>query len=451
MSSGGLSVSDLEFPSAAVSVSQLLSSLRRSALSVSNRLRSIDADAHFVHEVADHYNLPLVANERCGSWYIDPTKKTGSAYFKSTDGHTGEWSFSFRRLNLQILSLARENGGCIIVDSTRRGKLMPDALSKTVPIWCAVLNRALFPTEPALHPVQFPPNFLTASEEAQIEQRIDGFVDSLKELKLDLAQLGKDLGRPIRIAWANQAYFYPTDLHKSGQYNLFVLCSASRRVHGAEASEGGYIQGAGDDSEGWSNGLTAPVFWESKDVLLATEESELPSVIQELMERNDKTPASQQATLVLPSSNLYISQSQPNSGGHGSYDLVIACNDKPTEGGNIKKLNLGCGPHKLGSRDLRLALDKVHAFAEKHLGSNASQSLLVTCETGKDLSVGTLLAIVCLFYDDNGKYVGKQPQLYMDKQFIRQRLAWIITSKPDANPSRATLQSVNAFLLQRRD
>lgn len=111
MSSGGLSVSDIEFPSAAVSVSQLLSSLRRAALSVSNRLRSIEADARFVHDVADHYGLPLVANERCGSWYIDPTQKAGSAYFKSTDGHTGEWSFSSRRLNLQILSLARVHGG----------------------------------------------------------------------------------------------------------------------------------------------------------------------------------------------------------------------------------------------------------------------------------------------------------------------------------------------------
>jgi tRNA A64-2'-O-ribosylphosphate transferase len=56
-----------------------------------------------------------------------------------------------------------------------------------------------------------------------------------------------------------------------------------------------------------------------------------------------------------------------------------------------------------------------------------------------------------LIFRSTGKYVGKQPELYMDKQFIRQRLAWIITSKPDANPSRATLQSVNAFLLQRRD
>jgi tRNA A64-2'-O-ribosylphosphate transferase len=57
--------------------------------------------------------------------------------------------------------------------------VMPDALSKTIPIWCAVLNRALFPSETAYHPVQLPPNYLGVSEESQIESRIDGFVDSL--------------------------------------------------------------------------------------------------------------------------------------------------------------------------------------------------------------------------------------------------------------------------------
>ena len=31
----------------------------------------------------------------------------------------------------------------ILVDSTRAGKRLPDALSKTVPIWCAVINRAI--------------------------------------------------------------------------------------------------------------------------------------------------------------------------------------------------------------------------------------------------------------------------------------------------------------------
>lgn len=101
----------LHFPSGQTSISQTLSSLRRSALSVSNRLQSIETDAVFVQEVAEHYELPLVANERCGSWYIDPEVKAGSAYFKSTDGHTGQWDFSFRRLNLQLLPLANQHGG----------------------------------------------------------------------------------------------------------------------------------------------------------------------------------------------------------------------------------------------------------------------------------------------------------------------------------------------------
>jgi tRNA A64-2'-O-ribosylphosphate transferase len=57
---------------------------------------------------------------------------------------------------------------------------MPDALSKTVPMWCAVMNRALFPSDSAFHPVQFPQNYLGASEEFEIEKRIDGFVGLLK-------------------------------------------------------------------------------------------------------------------------------------------------------------------------------------------------------------------------------------------------------------------------------
>jgi hypothetical protein len=102
----------LHFPEQ-LSISQTLSSLRRSALSVANRLQSIETDATFAQEVADHYGLPLVANERCGSWYIPPTAKAGSAYFKSTDGHTGQWDFSFRRLNLQLLPLAKDHGGLV--------------------------------------------------------------------------------------------------------------------------------------------------------------------------------------------------------------------------------------------------------------------------------------------------------------------------------------------------
>lgn len=36
-----------------------------------------------------------------------------------------------------------QRGGCIVVDSTRKGKRFPDSMSKTIPIWTCVLNRAI--------------------------------------------------------------------------------------------------------------------------------------------------------------------------------------------------------------------------------------------------------------------------------------------------------------------
>ncbi|KAJ5149282.1 hypothetical protein N7448_000860 [Penicillium atrosanguineum] len=450
----------LHFPSAQQSISQTLSSLRRSALSVSNRLQSIEADAEFVREAADHYGLPLVANERCGSWYISPDAKTGSAYFKSTDGHTGQWDFSFRRLNLQLLPLAREHGGVNVRRHLRfhichraprltpKSTVMPDALSKTIPIWCAVINRALFPTQTDFHPVQLPPNFLGESEESQIETRIDGFVSSLKGLKLDLDQLRQQLGKPIRVAWANRTYFYPTDLSKNDAYILFVLCSASKRVHGAEMSEGGYIQGAGDDSEGWAHGLTPPIFWANQAVLKQTPEEDLPNLIAELVKQYQQRSDGQGATRVSPTQNLFLGQTNAAVNDSGQYDLVIDCNGSSAAAeGNKKRLNLGCGSLKLGSRDLRKALDKVKEFVSAQLEADTSRSLLVTCETGKDLSAGALLAIICLFYKDDGTFDISQSKNLIGKQFIRQRLAWIVSSKHDVNPSRSTLQSVNAFLM----
>lgn len=37
-----------------------------------------------------------------------------------------------------------QRGGCTIVDSTRKGKRFPDSMSKTIPIWCCVLNRSIY-------------------------------------------------------------------------------------------------------------------------------------------------------------------------------------------------------------------------------------------------------------------------------------------------------------------
>ncbi|KAI9700263.1 MAG: hypothetical protein M1836_002277 [Candelina mexicana] len=103
--------STLLFSTASSNFSKTLTDIKRSSLSIPNRLRSLQQDSRFVLSVADTFNLPLIANERCGGWYIPPERKASSAYFKSTDGHTGQWKFSLRRLNLHVLDVVAEHGG----------------------------------------------------------------------------------------------------------------------------------------------------------------------------------------------------------------------------------------------------------------------------------------------------------------------------------------------------
>lgn len=82
-----------------------------STISLLTRLRSIHVDSEFVSIASAHYALPVLANERCGSWYVSPDLKSGSTYFKSTDGHRGQWAFSLKRSNLKVLEVVGKSGG----------------------------------------------------------------------------------------------------------------------------------------------------------------------------------------------------------------------------------------------------------------------------------------------------------------------------------------------------
>lgn len=56
---------------------------------------------------------------------------------------------------------------------------MPDALSKTVPIWCAVMNRLLFHEMPASHVLHTPSDVVGQSQHTQIEDRLASFVENV--------------------------------------------------------------------------------------------------------------------------------------------------------------------------------------------------------------------------------------------------------------------------------
>ncbi|KAI2473847.1 initiator tRNA phosphoribosyl transferase [Annulohypoxylon bovei var. microspora] len=454
--------SELVFsPQANHNFSRILSDLKRSNLSITNRLCSIREDADFVSEVAATFSRPLIANERCGSWYIPPEKKAGSGYFKSTDGHTGQWRFSTRRLNLQLLKIIGNNDGCIIVDSTRRGKRMPDALSKTVPIWCCVLNHVLFPETVAFHELYTPPNAVSESEHTQIESRIAEHVDSLKALGINMDILRLQVKKPLRPTWVTQeSLLVPTD-EVFDNFHPVICCTSSRRVLGGEMSEGGYIQGAGDDTENWALGLTPPVFWRHADILLSTPEPDLPDLVRSLVsgEIADMSTSSprQIAPCVFVGSLPLLNSSSPST-------CVVAVYSKTTDPSSWVKspllMEVGVGKHKLASRNLRLALPSISDFVRQFLqrapdsSSEDSDSsppeprrILIACETGKDISIGVALALLCCHFDSEGSLSLHSSPPGHTKSDIRVKLSRIMTNFPEANPSRATLQSVNSFLM----
>jgi len=436
--------------------SKTLGDLKRSTLSIHNRLRSIQEDAAFATKVAELYTRPLIANERCGSWYIDPQIKAGSAYFKSTDGHTGVWKFSSRRLNLHLLEIIGKNDGCIIVDSTRRGKRIPDALSKTIPIWCCVVNRYLFPNIPGSHKLHTSPQIVSETEHAQITNLLPSFLEALQALHIPLDSLQSKVSKPLRPIWITPDSQIQTSDSVFEDFHPVICCTVSRRVLGGEVSEGGYIQGAGDDTENWAYGLTPGLFWGNSTQLFSTPEGDLPDLIKTLVEQSSvDMPGIIQC--VKPTSSIFVTPvvGSPVGDTKPCITLLSKVTDENTWIETKTKLEIGLGPHKIGSRNLRTALPSIIEFAEKILFQADSSDLiprqiLICCESGKDLSIGTALAIICLFFDDDGQVRSSQSaKPNIDKNFIRRRLGWISTSMPDANPSRATLQSVNSFLMER--
>ena len=81
-----------------------------------------------------------------------------------------------------------------LVDSTRSGKSMPDSFSKTVPIWCCVVNRALMMRGLAQShdwdtQLYTPPQCVSKQEHAQIENKLSTWAESLSVRKETITEL----------------------------------------------------------------------------------------------------------------------------------------------------------------------------------------------------------------------------------------------------------------------
>jgi tRNA A64-2'-O-ribosylphosphate transferase len=332
---------------------------------------------------------------------------------------------------------------------------MPDALSKTIPIWTTVMNRILFPEQTESHEVVTPPTVVGASEHAQIAARISGFVESLKTLDIDLATIRQKLTKPLRPIWVTPTSSLPSAPPEFSSFHPVVLLTASSRVSGSEStSDTGYVQGAADDAEAWAQGLTAPLFWQHSETLLSTPEDTIEEVIAGLVAQGDSSKGSQ-LTAIGPGQRVAIGTIDAAETDARETDIVITASPKESEvlrtKMKVRYLHLTLADGKVGSRQLRHSLPNLITSVKAQISGSPMSRFVVADASGKDQGVGVALAILCLFIADDGNVRPvdeiKEPPNGLNKQTIKQKLSWISIAKPDANPSRTTLQSVNAFLL----
>ena len=245
--------------------------------SVSNETSSENSCNYDLHNC----NIKVYANLRNGLWYYPSFD--GTSYFKSTDGHSYKWNFSYKRLNLNVAKAAIKHHGIVLVDSTRRGKAFPDSFSMTVPIWCCVLNRAkvlltkvgksdcnIDTFDSQLHT----PPWILAEEKAAVEILIDKWAEDLiSDFNASACPILEHLWKPLRAIWVSPQ----SDLNSfvfdfsSLPFVPIVCISVSRMIDDETfrvKHSFPYIQGAGDDEENWAGGLTAKIFWENYILLI---------------------------------------------------------------------------------------------------------------------------------------------------------------------------------------
>ena len=230
----------------------------------------------------------------------------------------------------------------------------------------------------------------------------------------------------MRPCWITQDSDLATALPISSpeqRFHTIVCCTASHRVEGSEGSEGGYIQGAGDDSEGWAHGLTPELFWKNRMLLMGTDENKLEGLIRKLVKEWGEESGTRKEDIICVDGKGVVCIGTMESITRGNEKdeegkVVIICGKedpckvKEWEEGvrgkerrNKSRLHLDIPNGKLGSKALRSELPRLRSFLDVTIARSTSPptKILCACPSGRDLSIGVALTILCLYFDEDGK------------------------------------------------
>ena len=354
-------------------------------------------------------------------------------------------------MNLQFLTTAtsasRDNGATLIVDASK-SKVFPDSFSRTLPIWCAVLNRLVltYRREGDSHSSSsfdwdsglYTPHSISQEEHDVMMSLLPDRVNSALEsgVILNPAWLVRRLTKPLRCFWiANEGVdnledklndFYSNIKKEIRDYTCIVCISCSFLSTpincSTEETKFLYTPGAADDHESWSNGLNPPMFWTHKEKIL--EETNSPDETDRLikmiveMSRNKDDDSYSTSSILQPLQSKVGSFDNVKGCGISigtrragrppecwkNFDAIINVTTMEYEGlRSGSEIPTGCQylnlPVREGKRD-RTDLEKWLAVALIFIGLHASEGkrVLVHCAQGKDRSVAVVMAAISLFF-----------------------------------------------------
>lgn len=440
--------------------------LAKESRSFYNRIKSIAKDSRFVSDRCSlqFKALPVFANQRCGVWYVDPKLKNykGDVYFKSTDGHFGQWKFNARRNNFHILPHLKASGGCVIVDSTRNGKSLPDSFSKTIPIWCAVINAALVELKKVEEKdagLFVPHSVVSESETSQIRQRLPELLEQLRSypaLWKQLKELDWPERKPLRplfltplscpqFPWQSgfELDFYPVILLSASE----PVADGLLRQHEASSSWL-YVQGAADDHELWSEGLDPSSYWANIEAFNNLKLGSNSLAKFSVSGRETRFARVAESDLFVGCFDDQFVQDLKL----GEKDWCVLCSEAVLDFERIANRNVivvpvGC--HKKFRWQLRRSLPDVCAQLQELVGSGKLERLYVLDNGGgTDAAVAVALAILYQFPEkfDLPQGVTLEQRGVHFKQRLQNILFIVQSSIPLANPNRSFLNSVHDFV-----
>ncbi|PRP80434.1 hypothetical protein PROFUN_11889 [Planoprotostelium fungivorum] len=421
--------------------------------------------------------IPLFANLRCGLWYS--SHFDGSAYFKSTDGHYGQWQINQSRLNLHFAEAACN--GAIIVDSTRKGKIFPDSFSRTIPIWACVINR-LIATErkdPLYDTTLHLPPWITQAEQSRVNSLIDHFVQTIRNSGVDLSSVSKVLHKPLRPLWICNSGDGSLSLTPNGtsmeelieqkEYAPLICLSASsgRGVKGTDMDTM-YIPGAGDDHESWSKGLTPELFWKHREQLIDenTGPMDVERRVSKIVAGHSRCVEDHRMYAIPPTGMiLCVGEHIPSiSGPFAVLDCSPRMTLEPTDFDSYEYIPMP--EEKTDSQIDPSTLLRIVEFSQRHLTPPNKRDVVIYSNSGLNGPTCVSLCLLTRFYDGEGEWIGDKKDMSQvivvpSPQFIERQITkggirnmlMIIERvvKRGKGPPRVFMNQINKFFLSKED